>query len=142
MGWWRGRERGTRNADEQRVQRRTSGRGGGTSGTGTGNEKRREKRPGAMRAPPRPRFQRPTTQLVHLLLSVQPPTRVCLMHRATLRPDGIWQDANLLPSLREQRKTSEYGRSSGGESNPWLFLFRRRVEFLGFLHSIVAHDIG
>ena len=27
-----------------------------------------EKRPGAMRAPPRPRFQRPTTQLVHLLL--------------------------------------------------------------------------
>lgn len=35
-----------------------------------------EKRPGAMRAPPRPRFQRPRTQLVHLLLDVQPPARV------------------------------------------------------------------
>lgn len=29
-----------------------------------------------MRAPPRPRFQRPKTQLVHLLLDVQPPARV------------------------------------------------------------------
>lgn len=72
-------------------------------------EKRREKRPGAMRAPPRPRFQRPTTQLVHLLLRVQPPARVCLMRRATLRsrgwnPDNLW-DANLyfFPPPRGER---------------------------------------
>lgn len=37
-----------------------------------------------MRAPPRPRFQRPRTQLVHLLLDVQPPARV-----AARRPDSI-----------------------------------------------------
>lgn len=43
---------------------------------GRGEEKKEEKRPGAMRAPLRPRFQRPRTQLVHLLLDVQPLARV------------------------------------------------------------------
>ena len=75
-----------------RTARTTSdpvGGGGGERERGSRREeKRREKRPGAMRAPPRPRFQRPTTQLVHLLLRVQPPARVCLMRRATLRSRG------------------------------------------------------
>lgn len=47
---------------------------GGIEGQGEG--KKEEKRPGAMRAPLRPRFQRPRTQLVHLLLDVQPLARV------------------------------------------------------------------
>lgn len=44
--------------------------------TEVGQGEKEEKRPGAMRAPLRPRFQRPRTQLVHLLLDVQPPARV------------------------------------------------------------------
>lgn len=46
---------------------------------GRGEGKKEEKRPGAMRAPLRPRFQRPRTQLVHLLLDVQPLARVLLV---------------------------------------------------------------
>lgn len=49
-----------------------------------------------MRAPPRPRFQRPRTQLVHLLRIVQPHARVIrfLQTSATLKPLHHLQHCN------------------------------------------------
>lgn len=46
--------------------------------------KKKYKRPGAMRAPLRPRFQRPRTQLVHLLREVQPKAKVYIFKSTTL----------------------------------------------------------
>lgn len=48
-----------------------------------------------MRAPPRPRFQRPRTQLVHLLLGVQPPARV-----PSIRCRGARSDSAAYPYAR------------------------------------------
>lgn len=113
--------------------RRDRGRGGG---------KKEEKRPGAMRAPLRPRFQRPRTQLVHLLLDVQPLARVLLV--AVLILSVCLSDVPCIP--REVLNVGRFSERTNAISNEskvfWNFGRRSKSTGSSFRHlSLIIDEI-